>query len=172
MYHDLFILLLLVFAIMSVCKCYNEKQKEQHEQTQETFKTKKKIRTKIDNQKLDNIIECQDYNNNKSDYEDDEYDGFLYSEKAHDIIYGEGRDKESHCACEVVIDDTYYEDDNEIIPCDNEPIYKTVDKYNEFTRYMNDEIMEPGFDGVYHDDMYNIEGKPSETMGYTTFATY
>lgn len=117
-----------------------------------------------------NLNQCtpiSDYNKNQID------DSFLYSDKELDVIYGESREKESRCACEDVIDDTYYDNgDEDFIQTDDVPIGEIVDKYNELTRYQEEEQVADDFDGVYQDNMYNVDEAPCEQMGYTTFATY
>lgn len=101
-------------------------------------------------------------------------DKFLYSDNEMDIVYGESREKESHCACEMPINDNYYDngDDEFQDDSDDEPIHAKVDRYNEETRHRHDEEVDKGFDGIYQDNMYEIEGNRCHERGHTTFATY
>lgn len=100
-------------------------------------------------------------------------DSFLYSNSEMDIIYGESREKESHCACEMPIDDNYYDNGDEEFEedCDNVPIHEAIDQYNETSRFKDEEQVSNDFDGIYNANMYNIDDT-CENKGCTTFATY
>jgi hypothetical protein len=167
---------IIVQKIYGLCGKNNDKttNSSQNEETDTLFNAP--TETLFDESISENIVQQVSPATKKSVKQiDPTDDAFLYGDSEMDIIYGESREKESHCACELPIDDNYYDNgDEEFLqdPNDDVPIHVQVDRYNDETRFRDDEEVDEGFDGVYQDEMYEIDGDHCQERGTTTFASY
>lgn len=150
------IILLLIVSIWSIINYHNNPvQKLSKKKVTKSIKYKERF----DNQQKPFLQTKLTEPKPKFDYDDK----FLYTDEDLDVIYGQNRADETHCPGE-----NQFNDDED----DDRPIWEIVDEWNETKRFEDDEMVASDFDGVYKDQMYDIDNNPSNNKGCSDFATY